>query len=68
MASVELIEGTMIGKFTITGEEALELRRHALECACRVYQGLGDYRTNEYAILNMAKLFESHLSRNTNSG
>jgi hypothetical protein len=44
-----------------TWEEKLDMRKHALECASRVYSGKGDYLSNEYAILNLSKFFESYL-------
>lgn len=66
--AINTIDGTVYGKFTISADEALDVRKHALMAAVTVYQGKGDYLTNEYAILNLAKMFEEHLTRNVGNG
>lgn len=68
MAVVELIEGTMIGKFTITAEEALDIRKHALECAVHALPRDRKQPQDIDYLLRVAKQFEAHLSRNTNDG
>ena len=68
MAIVELIEDTMIGKFTLTPEEALDIRKHALECACRIAQKGRHQEADISYLLIVAKKFEAHLSRNTGNG
>ena len=50
-----------IAGFNLSWDERLDIRKTALEAACLVYQGKGDYLTNEYAILNMASAFDKFL-------
>lgn len=68
MATVELIEGTMIGKFTITAEEALDIRKHALECAVQALPRDRNGVPDINYLLSVAKQFEAHLTRNTDNG
>lgn len=54
--------------FTIDPDELLDIRKEALRNAALLYQGKGDYLTNEYAVLNAARSFEEHLTRKLGNG
>lgn len=43
----------------LTWQEALEIRKHALECAARTYQGQGAF--NAENVTNRAAIFEDYL-------
>ena len=60
MGKAKPISAPVMGAY-LSWEERLDIRKHALECASRVYSGKGDYLSNEYAILNLSKFFESYL-------
>ena len=64
MATIDTSKGT----FTIDPDELLDIRKEALRLAVTLYQGKGDYRTNEYAVLNLARSFEEHLTRKVGNG
>jgi hypothetical protein len=68
MATIELIGDTMTGKFTLTPEEALDIRKHALECACRIAQEGRHQEADINYLLMVAKKFEFHLARDTGNG
>lgn len=59
MATLDLVKKS----FTIDPDELIEIRKEALRNAALLYQGKGDYLTNEYAALNLARSFEEHLIR-----
>jgi hypothetical protein len=53
MASIHVPSGKL------TWEEKLEIRKHALECAARTYQGQGAF--NAENVTNRAAIFEDYL-------
>ena len=55
-------DGTITGKFTISADELLDIRKHALECACHL-RAQGGYDSEK--VLAIAKKFEEHLVRNS---
>lgn len=63
MADVDTESNPNFALFELSAEEVIDIRRTALMAAAMVYQGKGDYLTNEYAILNMTSRFEEHLMR-----
>lgn len=68
MATVNIIEGTNIGKFTISADEALEIRKFALECAVHALPRDRKQVPDIDYLLSVAKQFETHLTRNTGNG
>jgi len=61
MATVDMVKKT----FTIDPDELLDIRKHALECAVRLY---ADGRMSAEFVMNMAKQFEEHLTRKVGNG
>ena len=61
---VELIVGKDgYGTFKIGPDEAIEIRKHALECAVRAMQGNCSMIADAKIVLAVAKEFEEHLTR-----
>jgi hypothetical protein len=50
--------GVYVPSGKLTWEEKLEIRKHALECACRTYQ---NDKTVAENVINRAQLFEEYL-------
>jgi len=50
--------GVYVPSGKLTWEEKLEIRKHALECACRTYQNSATVAEN---VINRAQLFEEYL-------
>lgn len=65
MATIRITNDGTEGSFLLSPEELLDIRKHALDCASRLGTG-GAYPTSE--IINIAKKFEEHLTRNTGNG
>ena len=64
MAKVDYKEGKIV--LTVTPEEMLDLRKHALECAVRLYADHGNIQSLlvQDEILALADKFNIHLLRN----
>jgi hypothetical protein len=50
--------GVYVPSGKLTWEEKLEIRKHALECASRIYQNSGTVAEN---VIGRAQLFEDYL-------
>lgn len=68
LEAINNIDGTVYGKFTISADEALDIRKHALECAVRAFQGNCTLPADADIIVKAAKIFEEHLTRNAGNG
>ena len=68
MAKIELIEGTDTASMTISPDELLDIRKHALECVCRFAPRSRHQSHDIDYLLQVVKRFEEHLTRNIGNG
>ena len=64
MATVDMEKKT----FTIDPDELLDIRKHALECAVKAFQGNCVWGDDAKKVIEMAKAFEEHLTRKVGNG